>query len=234
MPSCLQATVANRLISSLPDCDRRQLLAESESVELVCGETLQVEGNLKQIYFPTSGFISLIMTIDGVASLEVGLIGNEGACGFQLALGIQQSAVQAVVQGAGTALRIDTAAFTRHLDSSRALARLMDRYVYVHLNQLAQLAACTRFHVVEERLARWLLMTQDRAHNANFYLTHQLLGSILGVRRVGITKAAGALQARGFIHYNRGNITVLDRRGLQTAACGCYAADQKFYAQLFA
>ncbi|MGD8831262.1 MAG: Crp/Fnr family transcriptional regulator [Pseudomonadales bacterium] len=223
----------NRLLAALPERDRRHFLAAGDSVPLAGGETLHHSGRLNRVYFPTSGFISLRMTVHPGASLEVGLIGNEGACGFELALGIHRSTVRAVVQGSGSALRLTAASFRYQLSASATLARMMDRYVHVHLNQLAQLAVCTRFHVVEERLARWLLMTQDRAHSATFYLTHQLLGSILGVRRVGITKAAGTLQDRGLIEYSRGRITVLNRGGLKAASCSCYDADCSFYEKVF-
>jgi len=223
----------NRLLEALPGRDRHSLLAACETVRLVSGETLNTTGRINRVYYPTSGFISLVMSIDGPTSLDVGLIGNEGACGFQLALGIKETTMTSTVQGSGSAVCMKMASFTRHLADSKPLARLMGRYVNVQLNQLAQLAACTRFHVVEERLARWLLMAQDRAHDKTFHLTHRLLGSILGVRRVGITKAAGALQDRGLIDYVRGRITVLDRAGLIAAACGCYEADRDFYAQMF-
>ena len=145
-----------------------------------------------------------------------------------LALGVDASPVRAVVQGAGSALRMGAAAFRRELERSPALHRLIDRYLFVHLCQLAQTAACTRFHLVEARLARWLLMTQDRAHSESFHVTQEFLALMLGVRRVGVTKAAGSLFAPQADRYSRGNVTVLDRRGLKAASCGCYKADCAF------
>ncbi len=230
MPPTPRAAPVNRLLEALPSTDRSRLLAECETVELVFTEVLYTPGErLKHVYFPMRCFISLIMPIDESASLEVGLVGNEGMFGVPLALGVDISPMRAVVQGAGSALRMDAASFCRELGRGPALQREIDRYVFVQLSQLAQTAACTRFHVVEARLARWLLMTQDRAHAATFNITHEFLALMLGVRRVGVTKAASSLQEQRLIHYSRGNITVLDRRGLKAASCGCYKADRDSY-----
>ena len=220
----------NRLLDSLPATDRRRMLAGCEAVELKFADMLYTPGKrISHVYFPTRSFISLIMPVDTTSSLEVGLVGSEGMFGIPLALGVDISPVRAVVQGAGPALRMDAARFTRELKRSAALAHGVDRYAYVQLTQLAQAAACTRFHVVEARLARWLLMTQDCAHADSFHITQEFLALMLGVRRVGVTKAARSLQERDLIQYRRGNITVLDRRGLKAASCGCYQADRDSY-----
>ncbi|MET0681833.1 MAG: Crp/Fnr family transcriptional regulator [Casimicrobiaceae bacterium] len=220
----------NRLLESLPATDRRRMLAGFEAVELALAEVLYSPGErLSHVYFPTQGFISLIMPVDASSSLEVGLVGSEGMFGIPLVLGVDVSPVRAVVQGSGTALRMDAASFRRELKRGPALERGLDRYAFVHLAQLAQAAGCTRFHVVEARLARWLLMTQDCAHADSFYITQEFLALMLGVRRVGVTKAASSLQDRNLIQYSRGNLEVLDRRGLKAAACGCYQADRDSY-----
>ena len=233
MPSTQRAHELNRLLEALPSSDRRRMLAGSESVKLVFADVLYSPGErLSHVYFPTSSFISLIMPVDDVTSLEVGLVGNEGMFGIPLVLGIDVSPLRAVVQGEGLALRMDAAPFCHELGRSQALQREMNRYVFVHMSQLAQTAACTRFHVVEARLARWLLMTQDRARASTFHITQEFMALMLGVRRVGVTKAARSLQTRGLIHYSRGDITVLDRRGLKSASCGCYKADREAYARI--
>ena len=222
--------VVNRLLEALPGADRRRVLASGETIDLALGDLLYTPGDrLTHAYFPLGGVISLIQPIDVGDSIEVGLVGAEGMFGTPLALGVDASPVRAVVQGAGPALRIDAAALGRELQRSAALQRELHRYIYVRMSQLSQTAACTRFHVVEARLARWLLMTQDRQRSASFHITHEFLAFMLGVRRVGVTKAASALQTRRLIRYSRGDITVLDRRGLQAASCGCYRADRDTY-----
>jgi len=231
--STQRVPAVNRLLAVLPSSDLRRLLAECETVELAFGDVLySSENRLSHVYFPTSCFISLVMPIDDSSSLEVGLVGNEGMFGIPLALGVDVSPVRAVVQGSGSAFRMGAASFCHELGRSPTLQREIDRYVFVHVSQLAQTAGCTRFHVVEARLARWLLMTQDRAHANTFRVTQEFLAFMLGVRRVGVTKAASSLQKRKLIRYSRGDITVLNRRGLKAASCGCYNADRASYERI--
>ena len=227
------AAVENHLIELLPRTDRRRLLALCEPVELQLAEVLCEPGALlRHVVFPIGGFVSLVALVDGSPGLEVGMVGREGMLGTQLALGIAAAPWRAVVQGEGTAWRIGAAAFRVELARSPALKRGLDRYIHVLMAQLATSAACLRFHQIGPRLARWLLMSQDRAHADRFRVTQEFLAYMLGVRRVGITAAAGALQREGLIEYHRGDLTVLDRPGLEGAACTCYATDRQTYADL--
>lgn len=233
MPPVSPVPSSNRLLASLPRKDRQRFLAGCEPTELVFAEILAEPGQrIRQVLFPTQGHISLTTSLDEHATMEVGLVGNEGMLGATLILDVDASPLRALVQGAGSALCMDAARFRGELEQSPALQRMVKRYLYIFLSQLAQTAACTRFHIVETRLARWLLMTEDRAHSNQFHVTHEFLACMLGVRRVGITKAAYSLQKRNLISYTRGNITVLDHDGLVAAACGCYEADKATYDQI--
>ena len=220
----------NRLLSSLPAKSRAQLLERCDSVELGFLDILAEPGDkIRHVYFPTESFISLVAPMGGKANLEVALAGHEGMWGVPVALGVPIASMHSLVQGAGPAWRIGAADFRRELEHTPALRETVDRYVYVLMSQLAQTAGCNRFHVVEQRLARWLLMTSDRAKSASFHITHEFLAYMLGVRRVGITKAASALQARNLIAYARGDVEIIDRKGLERAACPCYRADIDIY-----
>jgi len=229
------ATAENHLIEMLPRRDRARLLAVCEPFELVLADVLCEPGTpTRHVYFPIDGFISLVALIEGSPALEVGMVGREGMLGAHLALGVATAPLHALVQGPGRARRIGAKAFRDELARSLALQRGLGKYLYVLMGQLAESAACLRFHQIGPRLARWLLMSQDRAHADTFHVTHEFLAYMLGVRRVGVTAAASALQRLGLIEYRRGELTVLDRAGLEASACGCYAADRQGYAALFA
>lgn len=222
----------NHLIHMLPSRERVRLLSICKPVELVLGDVLCRPGEtLRQIHFPVDSFISLVTNTDGHPGLEVGMIGREGMLGAHMALGVARVPLQGLVQGAGTAWRADVAAFRRVWQQSPLLQRVMGRYIYVLMTQLASSAACLRYHLIAPRLARWLLMTQDRAHADTFRVTQEFLAYMLGVRRVGVTAAAGALQDAGLIRYARGNMSILNRSGLEEAACSCYESDAEVYAQ---
>ena len=223
----------NRLLAALPAPDRRRLLVGREPVELNFADTLSEPGErIRHVYFPIDSSISLIASIDGHSQLEVGLVGNEGVLGASLMLGVNSSPTAALVQGAGLAWRIDAATFRRELKQSSILRRGVNRYLSVSMGQLALAAACTRFHFVEGRLARRLLMTRDRACSNSFQITQEFLAHTLGVRRAGITRAASGLQQRNLIYYRRGRLEIRDLPGLEAAACSCYQRAKEIYANV--
>ena len=206
------------------------MLDQCEAVDLKPGQILyQPDAQIRHVYFPTDSFISLVIPVDGTSNLEVVLVGNEGMLGTPLILGANVSPLRAIVQGVGPAWRMSSVAFSRELARSAPLRRGLHRYLHVRMCQLARAAACTRFHLVGQRLARCLLMAQDRAHSDDFHATHEILAYMLGVRRVGVTKAAKVLQTRRLIRYHRGEVSILDRVGMEAAACGCYRADRDMY-----
>jgi len=227
-----RAPPANLLLEALPVADRERLTADHAPVDLVFSETLSEPGErIRHVYFPIDSFVSLIAPGQGRAQLEIGLVGNEGMLGVPLLLGVNLSPLRALVQGAGHAWRVSTATFLRELESSTTLRAALNRYLYVFLAQTLQTATCARFHPVEARLARWLLMTRDRAHSSQFQITQEFLAYMLGVRRMGVTGAASALQRRNLIRYSRGAMSILNVRGLEAVACACYKIDKKIYAR---
>jgi hypothetical protein len=217
------AQVSNRLIASLPRTQRLRLLTHCTAVDLVFGAILcEPDRPYRDVYFPLAGFISLVESVHGHPPLDMALIGNEGMLGATLVLGMSTVPLRAVVQGAGSAWRMPASQLRRELAGSADLRRVLGRHVYAVMTEVSKTAACTCFHDAGARLARWLLMTHDRAHADHFHLTHQFMADMLGVQRSAITIAAGALQKKKLIRYTRGEISILDRRGLEDASCDCY------------
>jgi CRP-like cAMP-binding protein len=192
-------------------------------VNLSHGDVLCEPGeHICHVYFPNNGIISLLTPVDGYASVEVGLVGREGMAGMGLFLGSSVSPVRMLVQGSGSATRMKAASFLDEIKRNPALQRELSHYLYVFMAQVAQIAACNRHHLLGKRLARRLLMTHDRVQSNEFHLTQEFLAQMLGVRRVGVTVAARMLQEKQLISYRRGDITILDRKGLECASCRCY------------
>ncbi|KRC00504.1 Crp/Fnr family transcriptional regulator [Hydrogenophaga sp. Root209] len=220
-------TTENDLIARLPKAVRKRFLALCEPFELVLSAELGVRGKeLSHAYFPRSGFISLVIDIDSHPPLEVGMVGQEAMLGSELVLGLAKTPWRALVQGAGSCWRIEARALQKAMEDMPALQDLMKRTLMVRLHQQALSSACERFHPIEQRLARWLLMSQDRADASHFYVTQEFISLVLGVRRVSVSKAAGDLKKDGLIEYTRGQVKVLDRAGLLHKACTCYEADK--------
>jgi CRP-like cAMP-binding protein len=215
----------NRLLDSLDDDDRRRLTHEVEAVRFKLMENLYVAGEgIDHVYFPLQSAVSILTRAHGTSGVEVATVGNEGVVGLSLAWGAAQLNPAEVlrVQVPGPALRMPAAAFTAELARDAGLAGVVRRYTQAFVTQLMQQVACNGLHSIEERCARWMLLTHDRIGADEFPLTHELLAQMLGVRRASVTVVAGTLQNAGFIHYRRGRVTVTDRAGLEGVACECY------------
>jgi CRP-like cAMP-binding protein len=215
--------MSNRLLAALPADDMARLARTLDTVHVAAGAILYEPGQtIRHIYFPNDSLISLLAVAEGRMTLEVGLVGCEGMLGASVALGHEVARVRAVVQQQGTVSCIDSAHFCAEFKKNPSLQRVLDRYTDALLAQAIQIAVCSRFHLLEARLARSLLITRDRLRSEKFHLTHEFLAHALGVRRVGVTKAASALQHQKLITYSRGNIEILDALGLAAVSCRCY------------
>lgn len=213
----------NSLLAALPHVEYQRLLGGLELVTLKFGETIhEPDVPLRHVYFPIDCVVSLLTTVAGHPALQVGLVGHEGVVGIPLALGINVSTRQALVQRTGTAMRMDSALFREKCLQSEPLRQALYRYKHALIGQIAQSAVCNQFHLLQERFARYLLMTGDCARSKEIYLTHEFIARMLGVRRVGVTDAALDLQKRRLIKYGRATITILNRKGLIAASCECY------------
>jgi CRP-like cAMP-binding protein len=225
----------NRLLAALSPRARRRLLAECEKVPLENFIQIGKPGlHAEHAYFPLAGFVSQVVRLDDGNQLELGMIGDEGMLGTALVLGHPQSFEGSAVQAPGTAWRIGAKALQRQLVNDPTMQRMLYRYAYMLMGQVAQTAACVHFHEVEPRLAGWLLSIRDRCHSDCFPVTHELLAYMLAVRRAGITRAASTLKARGLIHYHRGALQVIHARALEAASCGCYRQAKTRYESMLA
>lgn len=223
----------NALIHKLPPAVRQRLLDHCEPFELVLSAELSVRGKpLQHAHFPIEGFLSLVIDVDSHPPLEVGMVGGEAMLGAELILGLAATPWRALVQGAGSSWRIGAQQLRTQIDAIPELEALLQACLLARLHQQTLAAACQRYHQIAPRLARWLLMMQDRSHSDCFHMTQEFMALMLGVRRVGVTEAAGHFQDAGLIAYHRGELTVLDRKALETEACSCYAADKQIYQRL--
>src|SRR6267143_5118458 len=220
----LNGSPANRLLASLPAKEYQRLLPELEPVPLAFAQIIYAPGDtIRHVYFPNDSIVSLLAAEDHHASLEVGMIGNEGMAGISVFMGVNRSRTLALVQGAGTAMRMKSAALRKESDHIGSFHRLLHRYAHSLLTQMSLSSACNRFHGLDARLARWLLMTHDRIGTDEFRLTQEFMSNMLGVRREGVNKVAGHLQREKLISYTRGHVTVINRRGLEKVSCDCYS-----------
>jgi CRP-like cAMP-binding protein len=214
---------ANRLLAALSPNTHRRLARSLKHVELEFGQVLFEPGDaIGQVYFPNDCLVSLLVAAGNDEPLEVGMVGREGMVGLSVALGRSSSPVLVLVQGAGSAMRMSTPRFAAEMKQHASFRRQLDGCIYVAMTTAMQIAACNRSHPLAGRLARWLLMVRDRVGRGEFPLTQEFLARMLGVRRAGVTEAAGELQRRDLIRYSRGNVEMLDLPGIRAAACSCY------------
>ncbi|MDB5870771.1 MAG: Crp/Fnr family transcriptional regulator [Ramlibacter sp.] len=219
-------SISNLMLAALPKSVYQHILPGLKPIELVLGDVLYEPGEpMRHVYFPDGCVVSLIVVMEKKMALEVALVGRDGMVGVPLALGAKLSPLRALVQGSGAALRMGRAAFGLALRRHEPLQRALDGYANTLTAQIARTAACNRYHLLEARLARWLLMTRDRVEASEFEITQEFMSAMLGVRRVGVSDAASSFQRRNLIEYRRGHMTILNHAGLEAASCSCYAHD---------
>jgi len=223
----------NHLLAALPASEYERLLPHLERVPLELGWALYESGTPQNhVYFPTDSIVSLLYVMEDGSSAEIAVVGNEGLVGISLFMGGETTPSRAVVQGAGYAYRLKALYLKQEFERGGPLQHLLLRYTQALITQMAQTAVCNRHHAVEQQLCRWLLLSLDRLPSNKLTMTQELIANMLGVRREGVTEAAGHLQAAGLIHYSRGTITVLDRTKLESRVCECYAVVKREYLRL--
>ena len=219
----VQLPERNRLLAVLPAADRERLYPHLEPVSMALGDVVYESGSLQEyVYFPTTSIVSLLYVMADGASAEIAVVGNDGMVGIALFMGGETTPSRAVVQSAGSAFRLSGHVLKREFTRGGALQHLLLRYTQALLTQMAQTAVCNRHHSIDQQLCRWLLLSHDRLSSNTLIMTQELIANMLGVRREGVTEAAGALQDAGLIRYSRGRITVVDRPGLERRSCECY------------
>lgn len=220
----------NHIIATLSQGDRSHFLKQCKLVELDVGDVISSH-KISQVYFPVSGLISVLSLGDATQNFEVGMIGREGMYGIPFALGLKSTVFPASVLYAGQAWRIPATTLRHEMNQNKALQQVINRYINVVIEQLYSTCRCIKFHTVYERLAKWLLMSQDRSNAAEFEITQETLASVLGVRRVGVTDAAIRMRKNGIIEYSRGHMRILNRPDLEAEACSCYVGETRIYTQ---
>jgi len=223
----------NRLLAALPDAEWQRWLPQLEPVHMPLGKVLYEPGiKLTHVYFPTTSIVSLLYVLEDGASAEIAVVGHEGIVGISMFMGGESTPSRAVVQSAGQGFRLKSSLMMQEFTRAGPVMHLLLRYTQALITQMAQTAVCNRHHSLDQQLCRWLLLSLDRLHSNELVMTQELIANMLGVRREGVTEAAGHLQQAGLIRYQRGHITVLDREKLEQRTCECYAVVKKEYDRL--
>ncbi|WP_211450876.1 Crp/Fnr family transcriptional regulator [Collimonas antrihumi] len=218
----------NHLLAALPDAEWERWQPQLEAVDMPLGQVLYESGStLSYVYFPTTSIVSLLYLLENGASAEIAVVGNEGIVGVSLFMGGESTPSRAVVQSAGQGFRLRARVMKDEFNRAGPVLHLLLRYTQALITQMSQTAVCNRHHTLDQQLCRWLLLSLDRLQGNDLVMTQELIANMLGVRREGVTEAAGSLQTAGLIRYVRGHITVLDREGLEKRTCECYAVVKK-------
>lgn len=233
MPATANDALKNRLLAALPEDDFERVKSNLEPVAFKLGEVLYESGEkMNCVYFPTTAIVSLLYIMEDGSTAEIGVIGNDGIVGISLFMGGETTTSRAIIQSAGNAFRMKEKKLKAEFALSGKFQELLLRYTQALITQISQTAVCNRLHSIEQQLCRWLLLSHDRLDSDKLVMTHNLISNMLGVRREGVTLAAQKLAAKKLITNNRGTMTVIDRKGLEVAACECYKVVNDEYKRL--